>query len=131
MKKFRLLKNSLYSQKSNGVSTLRIENDDYYVAFNYFCDYMEDLKNDSVDIQNLSVVVKMKAEGDGMPMVYSSSEDDIFINLCRYPNHLLDDNDIDNVIYRLKKAREVKNQLLGYVRKIAGGEYIDVDKEFG
>ena len=120
MKKFRLLKNSLYSQKSNGVSTLRVENDDYYVAFNYFCDYMEDLKNDSVDIQNLSVVVKMKADGDGMPMVYSSSEDDIFINLCRYPNHLLDDNDVDNVIYRLKKAREVKNQLLGYVRKIAG-----------
>lgn len=44
MKKFKLIRSNLYPEKQNYISTLKIENDDYYVAFNYFCDYMGDLK---------------------------------------------------------------------------------------
>lgn len=130
MKKFKLIRSNLYAEKQNYISTLKIENDDYYVAFNYFCDYMGDLKNNELDMQNLAVVVKMKVNGDGMPMIYSSTEDDIFINLCRYPNNLFDDEGIEKMICRLQKARETKKQLLRYVQMIARGEYIDVEKEF-
>lgn len=91
---------------------------------------MGDLKNNELDMQNLAVVVKMKVNGDGMPMIYSSTEDDIFINLCRYPNNLLDDEEIKKLICRLQKARETKKELLRYVQMIARGEYIDVEKEF-
>lgn len=65
MKKFKLIRSNLYAEKQNHISTLKIENDDYYVAFNYFCDYMGDLKNNELDMQNLAVVVKMKVNGDG------------------------------------------------------------------
>ena len=91
---------------------------------------MGDLKNNELDMQNLAVVVKMKVNGDGMPMIYSSTEDDIFINLCRYPNYLLDDEGVEKLIGRLQKARETKKELLRYVQMIAIGEYIDVEKEF-
>lgn len=50
MKKFKLIRSNLYAEKQNYISTLKIENDDYYVAFNYFCDYMGDLKNNELDM---------------------------------------------------------------------------------
>ena len=102
MKKFKLMRSNLYAEKQNYISTLKIENDDYYVAFNYFCDYMGDLKNNELDMQNLAVVVKMKVNGDG----------------------------IEKLIGRLQKAMETKKELLRYVQMIARGEYIDVEKEF-
>ncbi len=129
MKRFKLVKNTLYAE-NKASSVLKIENEDYTVSFIYLFDYVGDLKKDELDMMYLNVAVKRKAGGDGMPMVYSCTEDDLFVNLLNYPDCFLDDNGAEKMICRLQKAQETKKELLGYIHMIARGEFIDVEKEF-
>ncbi len=129
-KKFRLIKSTLYNGTSDIASTLRIGNNDYIVAFNYFGNYLHDRENDQIEMQKLAFVVKSKPKGYGMPMVYSVAEDDIFINLVGYPSGMLDDEGVETLLKCLETTKETKAILLKYIRMIRSGKTIDIDNEF-
>lgn len=127
--KFKLIKASIYDVNKD-ISSLKIMNDDYIVAFNYFGNYMKDRENHTIDMQYLSFSVKPKANGNGMPMMYSAADDDIFINLIEYPHSMLDDTGIEKLLQCIHIAKETKSTLLRYLRMIKNGEIIDIENEF-
>ena len=127
--KFKLIKANIYDVNKD-ISSLKIMNDDYIVAFNYFGNYMKDRENHTIDMQCLSFSVKPKVNGNGMPMMYSAAEDDIFINLLEYPRSMLDDAGIEKLLQCIHIAKETKSTLLHYLRMIKNGEIIDIKNEF-
>lgn len=127
--KFKLIKANIYDVNKD-ISSLKIMNDDYIVAFNYFGNYMKDRENHMIDMQYLSFSVKPKVNGNGMPMMYSAADDDIFINLIEYPHSMLDDAGIEKLLQCIHIAKETKSTLLRYLRMIKNGEIIDIENEF-
>ena len=127
--KFKLIKANIYDANKD-MPSLKIMNDDYIVAFNYFGNYMKDRENHTIDMQYLSFSVKPKVNGNGMPMMYSAAEDDIFINLIEYPHSILDDTGIEKLLQCIHIAKETKSTLLRYLRMIKNGEIIDIENEF-
>ena len=127
--KFKLIKANIYDVNKD-ISSLKIMNEDYIVAFNYFGNYMKDRENHTIDMQYLSFSVKPKVNGNGMPMMYSAADDDIFINLIKYPHSMLDDAGIEKLLQCIHIAKETKSTLLRYLRMIKNGEIIDIENEF-